>query len=215
LAEEQQSLEIDDEEQARANFYALLARLFSAPPDDQLLGGIAASDDGDSSSTSATDEAREEATAAEPLSLDAAWSGLVNAAANADQGAVAEEYDRLFVGSGRSEVSLYVGAYTARSSVDTKLVALRDFLESSGIQRQTEVHEPEDHISMLFEVMRYLIYEQEENLGVQKSFFDAFVWSGGMELCDAILGNAHSNFFVSVAALAKNFLTVEHDAFEM
>jgi len=219
LAEEQQSTEIDDVELARANFYALLARLFSAPPDDQFLGRIATSDDSDSSSTDVADQTRDagskQAQATEPLSLDAAWNGLVIAAANADSGAIAEEYNQLFVGSGRSEISLYVGAYTARSSVDTKLVALRDFLESYGIQRQTEVHEPEDHISMLFEVMRYIIHEQEENLGVQSSFFDAFIWSGGMELCNAISDNEHSNFYARVAHVAKSFLVVEHDAFEM
>jgi len=215
---DQPSLAIDPEEQARANFYALLARLFSAPPDDQILRGIGSSDDGDAHQSDVGDEARGgrvETGSIKALSLDAAWGDLVNAAASTDQATVAEEYDQLFVGSGRAEVSLYVGAYTARSSVDTKLVALREFLASHGIQRQSAVHEPEDHIAMLFEVMRYLICEGETSIEEQSSFFDRFVWSGGISLCDAISSNEDSKFFVSVAAFAKSFLVVEHDAFEM
>ena len=148
-------------------------------------------------------------------SLDAAWRGLVNAAASADQTGVADEYNSLFVGSGRSEVSLYLGAYTARSSVDTKLVALREFLTAHGIQRQAAVHEPQDHVAMLFEVMRYLICEQPHDIDEQKVFFDHFVWSGGIALCDAISTHGGAQFFTHVAGFAKSFLMVEHDAFEM
>ena len=196
------------EEQARANFYALLARFFSAPPDAQLLGSIASSGDGNQQSNPADD-------AAKAGSIDTAWDNLVKAAASAEQLAVAEEYDQLFVGSGKSEISLYVSAYTARSSVDTKLVALREFLALRGIQRQSEVHEPEDHIAMLFEIMRYLICEEDSDLNEQRSFFDHFVQPGATLLCDAILASERALFFKNVAAFAKSFLAVEHDAFEM
>jgi len=226
-AADQPALLLDAEEQARANFYALLARLFYAPADNQVLRGIATSDDGRETASDAagavlTAATRGSADASgttdsleQPASLDAAWQHLVSAAAIADAAMVADEYQSLFVGSGRSEISLYVGAYTARSSVDSKLVALREFLASHGIQRQAAVHEPEDHIAMLFEVMRYLICEQQADIDEQKSFFDRFVWSGGIALCDAIRLHARAHFFASVALFAKSFLLIEHDAFEM
>jgi TorA maturation chaperone TorD len=217
----QPGIALDDEDQARANFYALLARLFYAPPDARLLHSIATSDDADEAPSetggvSSTAESGELTESRETTgSLDLAWQDLVTAAARADEGEVADEFETLFGGSGRSEVSLYVGAYTARSSVDTKLVALREFLAAHGIQRQAAVHEPEDHVAMLFEVMRYLICEQPGDIEEQKSFFDRFVWSGGTALCDAINAHEGAQYFVHVAGFAKSFLLVEHDAFEM
>ena len=218
---------LEAEEQARANFYALLARLFFAPADDQLLRGIASSDHAgkpasDAAGAELTTATRVAADAGDtsgslehPAVLDTAWHMLVDAAAIADAAAVADEFESLFVGSGRSEISLYTGAYTAKSSVDSKLVALREFLTVHGIQRQAAVHEPEDHIAMLFEVMRFLICEQQADIEEQKSFFDRFVWSGGMSLCDAIQVHHGAHFFKLVAVFAKSFLLIEHDAFEM
>lgn len=212
---DQPAIALGAEEQARANFYALLARLFCAPPDKAFLHGIASSDDVVAQTSAAADNALAVGSPESTGSLETAWRDLVNAATSADQVALAEEYDLLFVGSGRSEVSLYVGAYTARSSVDTKLVALREFLALHGIQRQTTVHEPEDHVAMLFEVMRYLICEQQNEIEEQRSFFDRFLWSGGILLCDAISTHERAQFFSHVAAFAKSFLLLEHEAFEM
>ncbi len=201
--------ELNAEEQARANFYALLARLFYAPPEDIFLRGIASSNDVDSHANDVSDESLAAG------SLDLEWCNLVSAAASADAVSVAEEYNELFVGSGRAEISLYVGAYTARSSVDGNLVALREFLGSHEIARQTAVHEPEDHVAMLFEVMRYLICEQQTAIDEQRLFFDRFVLSGANSLCDAISNHDDADFFRHVAAFAISFLLVEHDAFEM
>lgn len=211
---DQPAVALGAEDQARANFYALLARLFYAPPDDRLLRNIATSDD-DDEQPSGTAGTPEPAVSLDTSSLDTTWRNLVSAAASADQAGVADEYNSLFVGSGRSDISLYVGAYTARSSVDSKLVALREFLTAHGIQRQAAVHEPEDHLAMLFEVMRYLISEQPDDIEEQKLFFDNFVWSGGTALCDAITTHPRAQFFTHVAAFAKSFLLVEHDAFQM
>lgn len=199
---------LDIEEQGRANFYALLARLFYAPPEDTFLRSIAISGD-DLDTNEDSDEASKAG------ALESVWFDLVGAAASADADSVADEYNELFVGSGRAEISLYVGAYTARSNVDTNLVALRETLASHGLARQSTVHEPEDHIAMLFEVMRFLISEQQAGIDEQRSFFDGFVWSGALSLCDAISDHDRADFFRHVAAFAKSFLLVEHEAFEM
>ncbi len=192
------------EEQARANVYALLARLFVAPADADLLRRIASGD-----------ESGNDAQKQDSGEFALAWRELVNAAGDAQDSAVADEYQQLFVGTGRSEISLYVGAYTARMSVDTMLVDLRRFLNERGLQRRTGVNEPEDHIAMLFEIMRFLIQEQTSAVDQQKRFFNRFIWSGGQSLCNAISEHPQARFFRPVARLAKCFLFVEHDAFDM
>ena len=192
----------DPEDQARANFYALLARLLHAPPDAALLRSIATSDDelqAAETDTSVTSASGEMASPLEsPGSLEQTWRSLVLAAARASESDVSDEYDVLFVGS-----------------VDTNLVALREFLKSQGIERQRAVHEPEDHVAMLFEVMRFLISTQPGNIEQQESFFHGFVWSGGLALCDAVCAHERALFFKHVAAFAKSFLLIEHDAFKM
>ena len=202
--EDSQSVALDAEEQARANVYALLSRLFVAPADSNLLRGIASADDSEN-----------EGQAQDSGEFALAWRDLMEAAGNTGETAVADEYHQLFVGTGRSEISLYMGAYTARSSVDTTLVGLRGFLTEHGLQRRSGVNEPEDHIAMLFEVMRFLIDEQHTVVDQQKRFFDQFIWPGGVPLCDAISEHSQARFFRSVARFTKCFLCVEHDAFDM
>src|SRR5437016_10456718 len=82
------------EEVARANFYGLLARLFYAPPDAALLEAIAGADEIE----------------AEDGGIAAAWQGLARAAAGADPEAVRDEYDSVFVGTGKAHVPLYACA---------------------------------------------------------------------------------------------------------
>ena len=202
--EDSQSVALDAEEQARANVYALLSRLFVAPADSNLLRGIASADDSEN-----------EGQAQDSGEFALAWRDLMEAADNTGETAVADEYHQLFVGTGRSEISLYMGAYTARSSVDTTLVGLRGFLTEHGLQRRSGVNEPEDHIAMLFEVMRFLIDERHTVVDQQKRFFDQFIWPGGVPLCDAISEHSQARFFRSVARFTKCFLCVEHDAFDM
>jgi TorA maturation chaperone TorD len=81
---------IPPEEAARANFYALLARLFYAPPDAALLKAISAD--------------RLEGDLAGP------WEELASAAASADPDAVREEYETAFIGTGKAPVTLYTAA---------------------------------------------------------------------------------------------------------
>jgi TorA maturation chaperone TorD len=194
----------DAEEQARANVYALLARLFAAPPDDALLQGIAAGN--------VASDAPEDGDSGE---FARAWHDLVHAAGETSADAVSEEYRQLFVGSGRAEISLYVSAYGAGSGVDSPLVALRDFLAAHGLTRRSGVFEPEDHIAMLLEVMRYLIGEQRDNIDDQQLFFSQFIQSGGASLCNAIFAHPEAHFFRHLALLTKSFLCVEQDAFAM
>ena len=111
------------EEQARANFYGLLARLFYAPPDEPLLKALAGTDELD----------------AEDETLAARWRELIAAAALTPAEAVREEYDSVFVGTGKAPVTLYASAYSLRYTNETPLAALRGELAALGLARRSQV----------------------------------------------------------------------------
>ena len=187
------------EEQARANFYGLLARLFYAPPDAALLSALAAGG---------------ELSAEEPA-LAAAWRELGAAAAQADPEALREEYEETFVGTGKAPITLYSSAYLVRYSNDTPLVALRQELAGLGLARREGVHEPEDHLAGILEVMRYLIAEREDSLDAQRNFFARWIGPTAERLCNAIEQSDKTRFYRNVSRLLRELCKVEHMSFEM
>ena len=194
-------MSLSPEEQARADFYALLARLFYGPPDAPLLAGLAAS------GPLAGDDP------AAPLAL--AWSALRKAAGAADPDAVREEYESAFIGTGKAEVTLYTSAYTVKSAVDNPLVDIRAFMSRHGLSRRADAFEPEDHLAALFEVMRHLIVEGEDMLDEQRAFFEQFIGGGSVLLCDAIDRSPNTVFYRSVAKVARAFVEIEQAALDM
>ena len=86
---------IEPEDQARADFYALLSRLFDSAPDAGLLAAIASADELPDVSTAGTDR-----------DLAKAWRELIAASAAMEPEAAAAEYQDLFIGVGKSEVRL-------------------------------------------------------------------------------------------------------------
>ena len=188
------------EDQARANLYGLLARLFFAAPDAALLQAIAQS-------------GPLQADVENPLA--SAWKQLVDASAGANAEAVREEFDRVFVGTGKAEVTLYTGAYTVRSSADTPLAQLREELAALGLARRGDVHQPEDHLAALCETMRHIIAEQHGGPQEQWRFFNRWIRPSVGPLCDAIDMSANVVFYKNVGRLARSLFELEHKAFEM
>ena len=186
---------IAPEEQARANLYGLLARLFYAPPDAALLAGMAAE----------TMEGE----------LGAEWADVARAAASADPQAVREEYESAFVGTGKAPVTLYSTAYAIRYSSEVPLVALRGELARLGLAKRQEVGEPEDHVAALCEVMRHLVAQQKYSLDEQRQFFSRWIQPTIEPLCNAIERSDKTSFYKSVARFAKAFCAREQMAFEM
>src|SRR5260221_12716568 len=88
---------IEPEDRMRADFYALFARLYLAGPDAGLLRLMG--------SAPLVDIEADIAIAAMPLSI--AWARLSAAARVMDADAAADEYNALFGGIGRSEISLF------------------------------------------------------------------------------------------------------------
>jgi TorA maturation chaperone TorD len=186
------------EEAARANFYALLARLFYAPPDQALLDALTAAPELDDAEGA----------------LALAWRDLASAAAKAEPSALKEEFDAAFVGTGKAPVTLYACAYSIRFTNEAPLAQLRGALASLGLGRRENATEPEDHIAALCEVMRYLIAQQKD-LSEQRAFFEHWIWPSAEPLCDAISRCDATRFYRAVAPFAKAFLQLEHSAFQL
>jgi TorA maturation chaperone TorD len=192
---------LDDEDRARADLYALLARLYYQGPDAGLLASIAG--------------AGTSPEAGSPFA--AAWKALVAASSAADAAAVQQEYDDLFVGTGRAEVSLYAAYYLAETGRDRILVALRTELAAMGLSRQPTSREPEDHIAGLFDVMRHLVERGSADaaLQYQRRFFRQFIEPFYAAFCDAAVAGGHAEYYDRVAVLTRAFLDVEKEAMNM
>ncbi len=193
--------ELAPEERARADFYGLLARLFYAPADRALLEALA------SMGALPSDDAS--------AALALAWRELSQAASAVSEDAARDEYEALFVGTGKAEVSLYTTAYTIKSAIDNPLVEIRDFMDRHGLVRKESTFEPEDHIAALCEIMRIIVATQQASMPEQTRFFRSYIGPGGILLCDAIYRNTKAVFYRHVARLARTFIELEQDAFEI
>ncbi len=192
---------LEEEEKARADLYALLGRLFYGPPDAALLRAI----------VGGGAIGGEEANA--PLAL--AWRELIHACTASNEDAARAEYDSVFIGTGKAEISPYLGAYAGRGAADRLLLDLKEFLAAHGLARRDSAKEPEDHVAAVFEVMRHLIVDERASVADQKAFFNTYVWSGATALCDAIVDSPQTALYKPVARFARSFLELEHTAFDL
>ena len=192
------------EDEARASFYALLARLYAGAPDAALLQAIAAAAD-----------LPVEADQGPARDLAGAWRALKEASTTARVDAVEQEYVDLFVGVGKSEVSLHAAEYlhSARGSV---LAELRSELARLGLGRQPDVTLFEDHLAAVLETMRVLIAGAPgvERCGIeeQKKLFTGYVASWVPACCAAITSSAIANYYRRVAEFTQFFVAIERDS---
>ena len=191
------------EDKARAGYYALLARLFYSGPDAALLATIG--------------ETGEIASGAEQSALAGAWNKLAAAARVMEAEAARLEYDQLFIGTGKAEVTPYASYYLAETGREKILARLRGELVGLGLARSEGAHEPEDHMAGLFDVMRHLISLGSEDAALQKQqgFFDRYIARSFPGFCDAISKSEKANFYKHVAHFALAFFLVESEALKV
>jgi TorA maturation chaperone TorD len=196
---------ISEEDAARADLYALAARLLIAPPEQDLLFDIA------HSVTLGHD----------PFGgpFVQAWEALAAACSAFDADAAREEFDELFVGTGRPLLNPYGSFYLAGFMMEKPLAALREDLRALGLARRPRISETEDHLAALCETMRILIAGagplSPQPGAVQKAFFERHLapWYGR---CVAdIRAAAPANFYRVVADFTCAFLDLEKEAFEL
>ncbi|PND32758.1 hypothetical protein A6B37_11040 [Achromobacter sp. HZ01] len=192
-----------DEEVARAELYGLLAQLFYAPPPPELLQALRQAE------THAPDAGG---------FLEAPWQELVAEARAMGDDAIAAEYDALFGGMGKPEVYLFGSHYLTGFLNEKPLVGLRNDLQALGLARGSAVSETEDHIAVLFEVMRYLIAGEDagvSNLSRQREFFAAHVQPWIDDMCAAIAAHPAARFYARAAAFCQAYASVEAQGFDM
>ena len=128
----------DPMREGRANLYALLGHLLSGPPEPALLARLAALPVDDSP-------------------IGRALTALSAAARAAAPEALEREHHDLFIGLGRGELLPFASYYLTGFLHERPLAELRADLRRLGIARADGVHEPEDHIAFLCEVMAGLL----------------------------------------------------------
>ncbi|MBA2689693.1 MAG: molecular chaperone TorD family protein [Burkholderiales bacterium] len=201
---------VSAEDRARADMYALLSRLFYAAPDESLLRALAAAAGMDAEG--------------DDVSLATAWHELTTAAALADVEEARFEYDILFIGTGKADVTLYSTAYLKGithngAGAEKQLAALRGELADIGIIRHENVHEPEDHFSALCDVMRFLIVGDSEtpagDVERQREFFHSHIASWFVKLADAIEANKNANFYRPAGRFLRAFLDLENESLKI
>jgi TorA maturation chaperone TorD len=205
---------VDAEDAARAGFYALLSRLYAGPPDAALLAAIAGA------APLAPDASAGLAGAeGDPQDLASAWAALRAASATAVPDALAQEYDDVFVGVGRSEVNLHASHWLTGFMMERPLAELRGTLARLGLARRPEVPLVEDHLSALCETMRILICghgsARPASLAEQKSFFERHLEPWAPACCAAIGNCSLADYYKRVAQFTACFLALERDSFAM
>jgi TorA maturation chaperone TorD len=185
----------DEIEAARAGEYGLIARLIARAPDAELLRGL---------SRLVGD--------ATPIGL--AHAGLAAAAAETRAKDVAREHFGLFVGVGRGEIVPHASYYVTGFLNERPLADLRQDLARLGVTRAAGVHEPEDHLAILCDVMAGLARgDFDADAAAERTFFERHLapWA---ERCFADIERAKgARFYRAVGRFGAAFLAVEAEAF--
>lgn len=181
-----------EQEQWRAQIYALLATLLSAPPEKGLLENIS------------------QLQITEPDSgLGQAWHNLKQAAANADSDKVNQEYHALFIGLTQGELVPYGSYYQTGFLHEEPLAELRQDLGMLGLERQQDTKEPEDHIAAEFDVMRMILTAQGTPVVDAATFFSKHIQPWSQKFFTDLANADNANFYQAVAGLGLNFVRLE------
>jgi TorA maturation chaperone TorD len=188
----------DEIDRARAQEYALLARLLLYPPDRELLELLAVIE-GDGTQ------------------LGRAHGALAAAAREGDPDEIERDHFRLFIGVGRSELLPYASYYLTGLVNERPLARLRGDLRRLGIERVQGNTEPEDHGALLCEVMAGFALNAygPANATAQSAFFEAHLkpWLGRLFL--DLERSAECEFYKQLGRLGHVFIEIETEAFAL
>ena len=183
---------LEQEQQYRASAYGMLAALLRGAPDAALLDQVARFTDIDDGS--------------DEMTLAMSLLGL--AAERCSMESIHDEYHALFVGLGRGELLPYGSFYMTGFLMEKPLGDLRDDLDRLGFERETEVHEPEDHVAALCEVMAMLIHEGSST-DTQRSFFDQHINTWFERFFADMSAANNAVFYKAVARFGAAFMEIE------
>lgn len=191
-----------DQNEVRAQHWALLARLLAASPDRALLDALSALE-------------------GDETALGRAYAALAAAAAEAEPRAVEAEYFELFIGVGRGELLPYASFYLTGFLNERPLAELRGDLGVMGVEREDGRHEPEDHIATLCEVMAGLAagaYDASV-LGCgaagEAGFFARHVEPWAASFFEDLAKAPSARFYRAVAEVGRLYTEIEGRAFAL
>lgn len=183
---------VAEEQLYRSSVYKVLAGLLRTAPDNNALEQVSA--------FAAIEQEGDE------LALAMSMLGL--SAKASDANSIDDEFHALFIGLGRGELMPYASWYLTGFLMEKPLSALRDELAALGFERSENVHEPEDHIAALCEVMAMMI-DEGYALNQQASFFTTHM-SNWLNHFFTDLSQADSAvFYRSVGRFGQAFSTFE------
>ena len=193
-----QTQAVADEQVYRAGAYQILAALLREVPQDVVLTQI--------QQLAAVQGHEDE--------LATAMSMLGLAASNTSVQRIDDEFHALFIGLGRGELVPFGSWYLTGYLMEKPLALLRDDLAALGYERNSDTHEPEDHVAALCEVMAMLINDKV-SLSVQQNFFDAHM-AGWMGRFFEDLSQAKSAvFYRAVGRFGRAFYELERQYLAM
>lgn len=186
---------IDPVDAARAQEYALLATLLSAPPARSLLDRLS--------------ELRGDDTP-----LGRAHAALADAALNSVAAGVEREYFDLFVGLGRGELLPYASYYLTGFLNERPLSRLRADLVTLGIERVESNPEPEDHAATLCEIMAGLASGRFPSpVEAQRAFFERHLSPWMARMFADMESTETAKFYRTIGAVGRVFMEIETVAF--
>ena len=204
-ADQASALAPSPEDQARADFYALISHLLLTAPSAALLNDLACA-----SALDVQDAAS---------SFDKAWEKLVAAAGITHADAVREEFNELFISTGTPLINPYASLYLSGFVNEKPLAQLRTELRALGMARAPGSHELEDHLSGLCDAMRVMITGaqggQTQSLSRQREFFLTYIAPWYSRCLTDIRTASGARFYTLVANFAEAFFDIEMQAFDM
>lgn len=187
------------EDQARADFYRLLASLLSAPPSQDVIRAVGTLTGDDTA-------------------LGQRITTLARIAARANADSVSIEYHELFIGLGRGELVPYGSYYLTGFLQEKPLAQLRRDMATLGVGRSDTTRDPEDHAASVTEIMAGLVdgrFDAPVSLYAQKDFYTRHLASWlPIFFRDLEVAKA-SVFYSAVGSVGRAFLDVEDGAFTM
>jgi TorA maturation chaperone TorD len=183
---------MNEEQEWRAQHYALLANLLASAPEQALLDNIASVE------------------VTEPDSLmGQAWKGLRQAASTVRAEQVREEFHALFIGLTQGEVVPYGSFYQTGFLHEEPLAKLRQDLSKLGLERQQDKKEPEDHIAGEFDVMRLILTAQGTPVVDAATFFQRHILPWANDFFADLAAAASADFYRELADFGASFIKLE------
>lgn len=191
--------DIPEEDVLRARFYALLARLLGAPVGEEDMHTIRALE-------------------GDETELGSALGSLAVIAAKTSLESAKDEYETLFIGVVKGELTPYASYYLTGFLQEKPLAELRGDMVRLGIARSDDLVEPEDHIAVVCEMMHGLItgaFGDATSIEIQKDFFDSHVQPWAHRFFQDLEAAESAVLYMPVGTIGRVFMAVESKAFEM